>query len=87
MDFIEASEYAKKGHRVRRKSWADGKANAWPKNIKEKRREMWWDEKYQCLLAGAPDKHLDEDTYLDTEGWIYICRGDDVEATDWEVCE
>ena len=87
MDFIEATEIAKSGFKVRRKSWAEGKANSWHKNPRETSREMWWDSKYESLMAGAPDKHEPKnEKYLDTEGWIYVCRGDDVTASDWEKC-
>lgn len=87
MDFIEAMELTKNDVKVRRKSWAEGKANAWPKNPRETSREMWWDSKYESLMAGAPDKHEpNAEKYLDTEGWIYVCRGDDVTGTDWERC-
>ncbi len=87
MDFIEAQELTKTGVRVRRKSWAQGKENAWQKNPRETSREMWWDSKYESLMAGAPDRHEPENgKYLDTDGWIYVCRGDDVSGTDWEQC-
>jgi len=87
MDFIEASNLAKQGKKVRRKSWIEGGDNSWQGSKRETSRDMWWNEKYQCLLAGAPDKHVDESTYLDTDGWIYICRGTDMEAKDWELAK
>lgn len=85
MNFIEASNFAKTGKRVRRKSWIEGGDNSWQGSKRETSRDMWWNEKYQCLLAGAPDRNVDEPNYLDTDGWIYICRGTDMEANDWEA--
>ena len=87
MNFIEASNLTKEGKRVRRKSWLKGGDNSWVGSKRETSRDMWWDAKYECLLAGAPDRHVDESTYLDTKGWIYICRGTDMEATDWELAK
>lgn len=77
MDFIQAGEKTKSGQKVRRKSWK-----------KAAGMELWWDEKYECMLAGTPDRHQKEDEkYKDTDGWIYVCRGNDIEATDWEeIC-
>jgi len=69
MDFIQASEKTKYSVKVRRKSWKEG-------------HNMWWSKKYQCMLAAHP--YRVQEKYLDTDGYIYVCEGDDVEATDWE---
>ena len=69
VDFIKASQRTRTGEKVRRKIWEPG-------------HKMWWDSNYKCMLAAHP--YGKQDKHLDTEGYIYVCEGDDVEATDWE---
>ena len=71
MNFLQASEDTRLGLKVRRKSWPEG-------------HRMWWDVKEKCMLAGSP--YGKQDKHLDTDGYIYVCEGDDVEALDWEKC-
>jgi len=69
MDFIQASEKTKNNVKVRRKSW-------------EKGQHIWWNMEYQCIVASYP--YQVQEKYLDIDGYIYVCKGDDIEATDWE---
>ncbi len=70
MNFIEASENTRNGKSVRRKNWDKGN-------------EMWWDAGEKCMLANTP--YGKQDKHLKTNGYIYVCEGDDVEAGDWEL--
>ncbi len=72
MNFIEASAITREGGNVRRKSW-------------DKDTKMWWDAKQQCMLANTP--YGKQDKHLDTDGYIYVCEGDDVEAGNWEAAK
>ncbi len=70
MNFLEASEKTRNGKIVRRTTWDDGT-------------KMWWDAKEKCMLANTP--YGKQDKHLKTDGYIYVCEGDDVEAGDWEL--
>ncbi len=69
MNFLEASEITRNGGIVTRKSWKEGT-------------KMWWNAKEKCMLANTP--YGKQDKHLDTDGYIYVCEGDDVEAIDWK---
>jgi len=71
VDFLQASSDTREGKKVRRKSWPEG-------------HNMWWDSKEKCMLADNP--YGKQHKHLQTNGYIYVCEGDDVEALDWERC-
>ncbi len=82
MDFLEACESARNGIRVRRKEWLPKGSAAWHGKLVY----VWWDSKYKCLLAAGPYVPLGgQQKFKDTEGYTYVCEGDDMQATDWEL--
>ncbi len=84
LDFLHANEIAKSGQKVRRKSWLPGGKSAWHGKLVY----VWWDSKYKCLLAAGPYVPIgDQPKFKDTEGYPYVCEGDDIEGTDWEKAD
>lgn len=70
MDFLQANEEMKNGKRVTRKNW-------------EKAHYLWHSKTYDCVLSS----HTlgEQDIFMDTHGYIFMCRGTDIEALDWEL--
>lgn len=81
MNFLEANKLAQAGEKMRRKEWLPGGSSAW----KGKKVYVWWDSKYKVLLAANAYPPIGKvEKFRDTEGYIYVCEGNDVESNDWE---